>query len=266
MQQRNVPYSPVNQPPLQGYPQAQARAPYGNNFNNDDRMMIYGGALILALLVVLGVAIVAFFFPSCGCSGSIGSGRFGEMSIDMNSTGSIPFGFIENTTCVELDSYQMHHERGVTVNASEGYILAIYSGTYWYEIHANVLFDEHWLPWTPWKLYVGIDGKKSLREGSSHDILWWASNETFWSILPVIPHAPADLTLSGIVTLNAGQKLSAFIGIPQFCFDCTYNEAMIHGPSDFIVQHATVSMHALSPAGILKSSLLIILLALFLSF
>lgn len=262
------PYQPVNQ----GYPvQTQAAAyGYGNNNGEDMPNLVTIGAYLFALLGTAAfiwlIVCAAFTGTGCGWKGN-GNGLmkvFGEISIDQNGTGSVPLEFLSNSSHVELDSYQQTHGKGVIVNASEGYIMTQFSGEYWYELHLSMRFDEHWLPWTPWRLYVGVDNKKVQREGFSQDILWWASNETFWSYFPIpllVPYSPADMTLSGIIRLEEGQKMSAFLGIPDFCFNCPFNEAMIHGPASVTIDHATVSMHMLSPASILQASTLLILLA-----
>lgn len=207
------------------------------NGNNDDEPR-WGTIICLLFVTGVGIAGLALAIAALVRVNSHDHPvAYGEASL-MTSPGFLEFD--ENTTCMPVSGFKIDHEKGMVVGDS--YIMVNTPGIYWYHLSAKVHFSEHFYRWTPWQLFLGVDGVKKLGEGSAHDIAWFASdNETFWD-WPISPYAPADMDLTNMVDMAAGQKFNMIIGFPEFCRFCGLIEQSTHGPGNVTLVDARMSI------------------------
>lgn len=227
---------------------------YGNGNGSGPNWLGVIGWLFLA-----GISIAALSVAISNCvnlNKHEHPNAYGESSLDVAP------GFMEfdvNTTCMQVSGFKTDHAKGTVVGSD--YIMVSVSGIYWYHVSAKVHFSDHFFPWTPWKLMVGVDGTKKLSEGSAHDVAWWASdNESIWE-WPISPYAPADMDLTNMIELHKGQKFNMFVGFPEFCRFCGLIEQDVHGPGNVTLIDARMSIRMvdeISPA--MKTSVTSLLL------
>ena len=193
-------------------------------------------ALIIASINLVSVGELSMFAQHHGHTKP-----FGEMSINE----STPFPFEFNTTCIPLSGFVKNHEFEVVVGGA--YIEAPKNGVYWYSVSGLVSFGTHFFVNTPWQLFVSVNGEKMLNEGQARDVAWYSVlNETHFSSIfvnwPFFPHTPADMRMSSLIHLKAGDKLGIQIGFPEFCLHCGLIEQGIHGPGIITVESAQVAI------------------------
>lgn len=166
---------------------------------------------------------------------------FGEMAINK----STPVPFDVNTTCMPLSGFDTHHAEGLVVG--DAYIEAPKDGVYWFSISALVSFGDHFFLHTPWSMYTSVNGMKRLNEGQARDVAWYSVlNETHFSSFfvnwPLFPHTPADMRMTNLIELKAGDKFGIMIGFPEYCKFCGLIEQSVHGPGNITVESARAAI------------------------